>query len=86
MAAGSIVCIDDFEAHAAKVLPALTFEYFKGGADEEQSLKDNRDAFKRFLFFIFSRFIILFKMGLVYAKSKAMLLVGLFLRNAVRFI
>ena len=47
MAGIKFVCVEDYENHAAKVLPAYALEYYKSGADEEQSLRDNRDAFKR---------------------------------------
>jgi len=43
------VCIEDYEKHAAQVLPSSTLEYYKGGADQEQTLQDNHDAFKRYV-------------------------------------
>ena len=41
------VCVDDYEIHAAQVLPANALDYYKSGADQEQTLKDNQEAFKR---------------------------------------
>ncbi|KAI9565496.1 hypothetical protein GHT06_009288 [Daphnia sinensis] len=41
------VCVEDYEKHAAKVLPSYALEYYKSGADEEQTLRENRDSFKR---------------------------------------
>ena len=41
------VCVDDFEKHAKKHLPKYAFEYFAGGADEENTLRENVEAFKR---------------------------------------
>ncbi|XP_072028363.1 2-Hydroxyacid oxidase 1-like isoform X1 [Amphiura filiformis] len=43
----ALVCVDDFEAHARTHLPKYAFEYFSCGAQEEQTLQDNKDAFKR---------------------------------------
>ncbi len=47
MAGVKFVSVEDYENHAYKVLPTYALEYYKSGADEEQSLRDNRDAFKR---------------------------------------
>lgn len=41
------VCVEDYEKHAAKVLKNYALAYYKDGADQEQTLHDNRDAFKR---------------------------------------
>ena len=43
------VCIEDYESHAAQVLPSSTLEYYRGGADQEQTLQDNHEAFKRYV-------------------------------------
>ncbi len=45
--AHKLVCVDDYEKHASQVLPVQAWDYYRGGADLEQTLKDNRDAFKR---------------------------------------
>lgn len=45
--AGKFVCVEDYEIHAANVLPSYALEYYKSGADEEQTLRDNREAFRR---------------------------------------
>ena len=44
---GKLVCVADYEKHASQVLPASIFEFYKGGANHEQTLKDNHDAFQR---------------------------------------
>jgi hypothetical protein len=43
----AVVCLDDFEREAVKVLPKNAFDYFRSGADDEATLRDNIDAFKR---------------------------------------
>ena len=43
-----IVSLDDIEAAAAKVLPRNALDYFRSGAEDMVTLKDNREAFKRF--------------------------------------
>ena len=42
-----MVCVDDFEREAEKVLDSSLFGYVRTGADEEVTLKDNVTAFKR---------------------------------------
>ncbi|XP_005991149.1 hydroxyacid oxidase 1 [Latimeria chalumnae] len=42
------ICIDDFERHAQKYLPKSVYDYYRSGANEEQSLADNRAAFYRY--------------------------------------
>jgi hypothetical protein len=44
---GMVVCLDDFERQAIKVLTKNAFDYFRSGADDEVTLKDNENAFKR---------------------------------------
>lgn len=44
---GNFVCVQDYEKHAATVLQEKTWGYYSEGADQEQTLYDNRDAFKR---------------------------------------
>ena len=43
-----IVSLHDIEAAAAKVLPRNALDYFRSGAEDMVTLKDNREAFKRF--------------------------------------
>ena len=38
----------DFEEYARKHLPKMAFDYYAGGADEQQTLKENVLAFKRY--------------------------------------
>ena len=47
--AGKFVCVEDYEKHAISVLPAAAFNYYKSGADHEQTLEDNKKAFKRYI-------------------------------------
>ena len=42
-----LVCLQDFEEFACETLPAAILSFYRGGADQEQTLKDNREAFKR---------------------------------------
>ena len=37
----------DFEAHASEVLGKNALDYYSSGADQEQTLRDNIEAFKR---------------------------------------
>ncbi|GFS47003.1 hydroxyacid oxidase 1 [Trichonephila inaurata madagascariensis] len=46
----NFICIEDFEKYALKSLPKMIADYYRGGADNEQTLKENRDAFKRLRF------------------------------------
>ena len=41
-------CVDDFERHAQMTLDRNARGYFASGADEEQTLAENRKAFKRY--------------------------------------
>jgi hypothetical protein len=41
------VCLTDLEKEATKNISERTLSYFEGGADEELTLKDNIDAFRR---------------------------------------
>ena len=47
--ADKLVCVLDFEKHAHKVLPNNALDYYRTGADQEQTLRDNRQAFLRYL-------------------------------------
>ncbi|XP_078086486.1 2-Hydroxyacid oxidase 1 isoform X2 [Mustelus asterias] len=44
---GKPVCIDDFEQHARDILPKAVYDYYRSGADEQQTLTDNVTAFSR---------------------------------------
>ncbi|KAJ1915466.1 Hydroxyacid oxidase 1 [Mycoemilia scoparia] len=46
--AGVPVCIDDFEAIAKSTLPAATWGYYTSGANDEDTLRDNREAFRKY--------------------------------------
>ena len=43
-----LVTIDDFEAEAQRRLSAQAYDYFRSGADEEHTLRRNRDAFAKY--------------------------------------
>ena len=43
-----LVCLQDYEELAYEILPEAILSFYKGGADQEQTLRDNRDAFKRY--------------------------------------
>jgi len=42
-----MLCIDDFEKHALEVLSKPARDYYKSGANDEQTLRENRNAFSR---------------------------------------
>jgi len=42
-----LVCVDDFEKLAFRILKKDAIDYFRTGADEEITLADNKQAFKR---------------------------------------
>ncbi|ELT87638.1 hypothetical protein CAPTEDRAFT_3947 [Capitella teleta] len=42
-----MVCVDDFERFAFQVLPRNAFDYYRSGANDQSTLKDNVAAFKR---------------------------------------
>lgn len=44
---GLPICVKDFEILAKKSLPKNAYDYYSSGADEENTLKENVDAFKR---------------------------------------
>jgi len=44
-----MVCVDDFERYAHKTLPKFALDYYRSGADEQITLKDNILAFRRFV-------------------------------------
>ena len=41
------VCLKDFESYAREYLPYYAFEFFAGGANEETTIRENLEAFKR---------------------------------------
>ena len=47
MEATAMFCLADFEARARQVLDKNPLDYYSSGADHEQSVRDNVEAFKR---------------------------------------
>jgi len=45
--ASSLVTVDDYEAAAREQLSPMAYDYYRSGADEELTLRRNRDAFAR---------------------------------------
>ncbi|NXE91529.1 HAOX1 oxidase, partial [Menura novaehollandiae] len=45
--AGKPVCIADFEEHAKTFLPKSVYDYYRSGADDQETLADNVAAFSR---------------------------------------
>ncbi|KAG8006643.1 Hydroxyacid oxidase 1, partial [Nibea albiflora] len=41
------VCVSDYEEAARKVLPKAVYDYYRSGADEQNTLADNVTAFNR---------------------------------------
>jgi len=46
----ALLKLDDFEPAAQAVLPRGIYDYIAGGAEDEATLRDNRDAFARYRF------------------------------------
>ena len=44
-----MLCTADFEAHAREVLTKEAWDYYAGGANDEQTLKENVIAFSRYV-------------------------------------
>ena len=42
-----LVCVNDFEKAAFRILDRNALDYFRTGADDEVTLSDNKNAFKR---------------------------------------
>ena len=42
------VCVSDYEEEARKTLPKAVFDYYRSGADQQQTLADNTAAFNRY--------------------------------------
>ena len=40
-------CIEDYEKYAYRALPPSALEYYKAGSDQEETLRDNREGFRR---------------------------------------
>ena len=47
--ANKLVCVRDYEVEASKTLPAFANDYYRTGADQEQTLNDNRQAYLRYI-------------------------------------
>lgn len=43
-----LVCVDDFEKEAYRKLPVPALDYYRSGADDEDTLERNVGAFKRY--------------------------------------
>ena len=43
----SLVCVEDFEQQAQLKLDRNAWNYYSSGANQEQTLRDNVDAYKR---------------------------------------
>jgi (S)-2-hydroxy-acid oxidase len=43
----SVVCLQDIEDFALKVLPRNALDYYRSGADQMQTLADNKSAFQK---------------------------------------
>jgi len=41
-------CLPDFEEHAKKTLSKNAWDYYTSGANQEQTLRDNVEAFSRY--------------------------------------
>lgn len=48
------VCLEDFERHAAEVLPRPILDYYRSGANSETTLRWNRSAFDKWANYPFS--------------------------------
>ncbi|NXG59894.1 HAOX1 oxidase, partial [Hemiprocne comata] len=44
---GKPICIADFEEYAKKTLPKSVYDYYRSGADDQETLADNTAAFSR---------------------------------------
>lgn len=45
--AGEPVNVNEFEELAKEALPKMNYDYLSGGAEDEYTLKENVEAFKR---------------------------------------
>ena len=48
------VCLADFETHFKHCLDKNARDYFSSGANQEQTLKDNVQAFSRWILFAYT--------------------------------
>ena len=44
------VCIKDLEEFAKKTLPRNAYDYYSSGADDQQTLQENINAYKRYIY------------------------------------
>ena len=57
----ALVCVADFEEYARRVLPKYAFNFYISGAEEEQTLRDNKKAYARLVVsaqFLSSQFLL----------------------------
>lgn len=47
-----IVCLEDLEKYAQKHLEKSVYDYYSCGANSEQTLQENGDAFKRYSYLL----------------------------------
>ena len=47
MSSSEAVCLKDIEEAAHKILPKKALDYYKSGAEQQSTLKDNCRAFQR---------------------------------------
>lgn len=40
-------CLDEYEAYALSILPRNSADYYRSGAENENTLKNNKSAFKQ---------------------------------------
>ncbi|XP_070566013.1 2-Hydroxyacid oxidase 2-like isoform X3 [Ptychodera flava] len=43
-----LLCLEDFEEQAQKLLPISAWSYYSSGADNEETLRENREAYRRY--------------------------------------
>ena len=41
------VCMKDFEDYAKTYMPKREYDYYASGANDQQTLRESKDAFKR---------------------------------------
>lgn len=56
----SVTCLQDIEDFALKTLPRNALDYYKSGADHMVTLRENRNAFQRYVFLLPQLFLELF--------------------------
>ena len=44
-----LVCVEDYRRAALRALPKMVWAYLDGGAEDERTLRANRDAFAKWL-------------------------------------